>query len=369
MSENGDFLFDSIDFGDDLLTTDQIELDTIIAETEEEKVAREKAALKEGLIDSSEFSDSDNQEQNDGSADNTAASSSSPLSYIVSALGEELGIEINNEELDKLASDAEKAQYLRDLIQKDVEGKVKSNLSDEEVAALEAIRKGIPMKEYTATKANQRAYSNLKDSDIKSNEALQEVLVKNSLITRGFTEEKALKMIGSYKDAGGEELYNEAMEAKTFMIEKESKNEEALQAKADQDILDREKYIKESLEKTETFVMAQKEYIPGIELTESFKKDIYKSMTTAVAKDNRGNSLNEVYANRAKNPVEFEFRLATLFKMGLFNEKPDFSKFEKVAENKTARGLEKLLGENNNLSGGKNKRESDSNDLGLGIFS
>lgn len=156
MPENGESLFDSIDFGEDLLVTgDEITIDTN-TETEEEKAAEEKAAKDdEQLIDTDELS-SDTQEQDDNIQAGKTATSSSPLSSIVTALGEELGIEINSEEFSKLTTEDEKAQFLRDMIEGEVNKRAASNLSEEEKDALEAIRTGVPPKELAVTKANQK---------------------------------------------------------------------------------------------------------------------------------------------------------------------------------------------------------------------
>ncbi len=115
--------------------------------------------------------------------------------------------------------------------------------------------------------------------------------------------------------------------------------------------------------------MSQKEVVPGLDLTESFKEDIYKSMTTAVAKDPQGNPINSVQVTRAKNPIDFEFKLNLYHKLGLFEEKPDFSKIMKVADTKSATGLKALLKEGNDfIDGGKSKKVKEDDDLGLSIF-
>lgn len=370
MPENGESLFDSIDFGEDLLLTgDEIEISTN-TETEEEKAAKEKAAKNdEQLIDTDELS-SNNQESDDNIQAGKTATSSSPLSSIVTALGEELGIEINTEDFSKLKTEDEKAQFLRDMIEGEINKRAASNLSEEEKEALEAIRTGVSPKELVNTKVNQKTYASITEDDIKENDKLQEALVINSLITRGFAEDKAKKMVADFKALGESKLYEEAMEAKTFMVEKEKEHEAKLKEQAKQDLKSREEQRTQSLERVKNFVMSQKEVIPGLDLTESFKEDLYKSMTTAVAKDPQGNPLNSVQVTRSKNPIDFEFKLNLYHKLGLFEEKPDFSKIMKVAETKTAQGLKALLKEGNDfIDGGKPKKTKDTDDLGLSIFS
>lgn len=92
-------------------------------------------------------------------------------------------------------------------------------------------------------------------------------------------------MVADFKALGDTKLYDEAIEAKSFMVDKEKEHEAKLKEQAKQDLKQREEQRVQSLEKVKTFVMSQKEVVPGLDLTESFKEDIYKSMTTAVAKD------------------------------------------------------------------------------------
>ena len=306
---------------------------------------------------------SDTQESDDTNIELEGSSSSSPaLSTVITALGEELGLTINNEDLEKAE---DKYQFLRDLLNKHTEEKVKSNLSEEEKDALEAIRTGVLPKAIAETKVNQQKYASIKDEHIQENDKLTEVLIINSFITKGLSQEEAVEMFNSIPE---DKRKAKATESRNFMIEKEKQHEANLKATAKAEQETKTQKTKDDLQKVESFVMSQKEYVPGLPLTESFLKDVYKSMTTTVAKTDKGNDLNEVYAVRAKNPVEWEFRLTLLHKLGLFNEKPDFSKFQKVAETKTARGLEKLLQESSGFSQSGKSKTSSADGLGLGVF-
>lgn len=355
--KNGEDTFSGFSL-DDLLITDDVNTTTNSNTDDTNGNGANDLPIDQQLID---INDSDTQESDDEV--NTGSSSSSPeLSTLVTTLGEELGITINNEELEKAE---DKAQFLRDMLNKHVEDKVKANLSEEEKEALEIIRTGVAPKEVAATKVNQKTYASLKDEDITDNVKLQEALIINSYITKGLSQEEAIEMLSTLSEDKKKE---KAFDAKKFMVEKEKQHENTLKEKAKAENESKAQKVKDELAKVESFVMSQKEYIPGLELTDVFKKDIYKTMTTTVAKDDKGNQLNDVYATRAKNPIEWEYRLTMLHKLGLFNEKPDFSKFQKVAETKTAKGLEKLLQEGSGfMQNGKSKSAS-TDELGLGVF-
>lgn len=344
----------------------------LVDETEEQKLkkeAEEKAKLEKEEADKQllETNTTTNTDSNTQESNDTSDNSSSSLSIIVTALGEEFGIELNQEELNKAEN---KYQYLRDQIQKKKQEEFKSTLTDEEKEVFESIKSGVPLKEYANTVINKNTYAALKEEDIKENKSLQEVLIKNRYITQGFSEQKANKMIADLKAISEERVIEEALESRVVMVEKEKEHEKQLKEKTKAEKETQEKERLASLEKVKSFVLAKKETIPGLELTESFKEDVYKSMTTAIAKDDKGNLLNEVQLKRSKDPIEFEYRMALFTKLGFFDEKPDFSKILKVAEQKTTKSLEKLLKEGIDfMPNGKSKpKDKDENDFGLDVF-
>lgn len=350
------------------LFDDNFEFEVLIEEPKTDNKNIITTTEEETVEEQEETTTTENTNSNNQEGDGTSTSSSSSLSMIVTALGEELGIELNQEELEKAT---DKYQFLRDAVSKWKSEEVKKELNEEQREALDAIKNGTPIKELVSTKVNQKAYANLKDEDISSNVSLQEVLIKNRYLTQGFTEEKANKMIADLKAISEDRVKEEALEAKVFMIEKEKEHEKQLKEKAliDKDTQEKERLA--SLEKVKTFVLAQKDVIPDFELTESFKEDVFKSMTTAIAKDDKGNLLNEVQLKRSKNPIDFEFKLNLYNKLGLFDEKPDFSRIMKVAGKKVTKGLEKILQEGIDfMPNGKSKqsKEKDENDFGLDIF-
>lgn len=367
MPENEDnLLFDSVEFGGDFLTID--ESGDLLNTPNDKKEEEKKSEIETSdliTVDNSE-TDSNNLESDDKTPVVNATTSSSPLSNVVTVLGEELGIEVDNDALEKAE---DKGQFLRDLFNKAVEDKATAHFTPEQLEAYEAAKLGVPLAEVVNTKGRKASYAALKEENIKENTSLQEVLIKNSLLTRGFSEVKADEMINDFKTIGEAKVLKEALEAKDFMVQKEAENEKALieQAKANK-VKEEESKI-QTLEKVKTFVKSQTQVIPNVPLTDKVKDEVLKSMTTAVAKDEYGNALNKVGTIRAKDPVRFEFLLNYYTSLGLFNETPDFSKFEKAAATKQAKGLDKLLNETGDISNGKSKQvKADTDGLGLGVF-
>lgn len=359
--KNGEDLFGEFNLDDLIFTEDGQNKGDDTNKNNDEPDGDGKTPIDQQLID---IDDSNTQGDGDDTAelDGSSSSSSPTFSTIAIALGEELGIEINTEELEKAEN---KGQFIRDAVEKWKLEEVKKTLTEEEKEALEIIRTGVMPKAVAETKTNQRTYSSLKDEDVAENAKLQEVLIINAFITKGLSQEEAVEMYNALPE---DKRKDKAVESKRFMIEREKQHEANLKATAKAEQEAKLQKTKEDLQKTESYVMSKKEYIPGLELTDGFKKEIYKAMTTTVVKDDKGNALNEVYAARAKDPVEWEFRLTTLYKLGLFNEKPDFSKFQKVAETKTARGLEKLLQESSGFMQSGKPKTASTDELGLGVF-
>lgn len=369
MPENEDsLLFDSVEFGGDFLTIDESGelLDNKSDNKKEEDKNKSEGETSDLItVDNSE-TDSNTLEGDDKTPATDVATSSSPLSTIVTTLGEELGIEINNEDLEKAE---DKGQFLRDLINGYIEEKATSHFTPEQLEAYEAAKLGVPLAEVVNTKGRKASYAALKEENIKENTSLQEVLIKNSLLTRGFSEVKADEMINDFKTIGEAKVLKEALEAKDFMVQKETENEKTLIEQAKANKIKEEEAKVQTLEKVKSFVKSQTQVIPNVPLTDKVKDEVLKSMTTAIAKDEHGNALNKVGTIRAKDPVRFEFLLNYYTNLGLFNETPDFSKFEKVAATKQARGLDKLLNESGDISNGKSKQtKADTDDLGLGVF-
>jgi hypothetical protein len=263
MPENEDkLLFDSVEFGGDFLTIDESGelLDTKNDNKEEGKKAESEIS---GLINvDNEETDSNNLESDDDSQVSTDTTSSSPLSIVVTTLGEELGIEVDNEALEKAE---DKGQFLRDLFNKAVEDKATAHFTEEQKEAYEAAKLGVPLAEVVNTKGRKAQYAALKEEDIKENTSLQEVLIKNSLLTRGFSEAKANEMINDFKTIGEAKVLKEALEAKVFMVEKEKENEKTLIEQAKANKVKEEESRTATLEKVKSFVKSQTQVIPNVE--------------------------------------------------------------------------------------------------------
>lgn len=298
--------------------------------------------------------------------DNTGASSSSPLSLVTEALGAEGFIEIEEGELEGVE---DYAQFLRDKLSKTIDEKAKSALSPKKLQALEAFEKGVPMEEFVNSNARQEQYSNISDQAINENEQLQQQLIAHSLRARGFSDDEIIDEIKTYKDVGGDKLKEKALSARKHLISEEEKNRERMIAEAEAAKAKAEENREKELSTLKERVNSQKEFIKGLELTDKVKDDIYKIMTTPVGKDANGNLVNEIGLLRDKDPQKFNMMLSYYYKLGLFNDEPDLSKLQKVAETKAVKSLDNLLGEGSafmsKAGGTKDAKPREESDLGL----
>jgi hypothetical protein len=129
-------------------------------------------------------------------------------------------------------------------------------------------------------------------------------------------------------------------------IEEERKD---MVANAEREKLAREDSVKKTKEAVQTAVKATKEIFPGIEVTEDEKKELIKSLTVPVQYTNKQGQkvpMSMAMAQRAKNPLAFELRLAYFIKNGFFDEKIKdgaFDVFTKKVETSATKRLSNVL--------------------------
>jgi len=228
------------------------------------------------------------------------------------------------------------------------------------------------MSKFVDSKARETQYKNVSDEQM-ADKNIQATLIKHSYLARGFSEEEATEQVKIFADLGEDKLKEKAVNAKKFLVAREQEERTKLLEEAEASKKANEAAREESLKDIKKFVDSQAEVISGLPITDKTKTELYKDMTTAVSKDKSGNPQNVVGMTRSKDPVRFDFLLAYYHKLGFFNEKPNFDKIKKMAESKTAKGLDEMLKEGTTfLESGKAQTavrdNEDDTDLGLDIF-
>ena len=344
---------------DDNPITNQADKKEDVATTEDDQM------IEFNFNDPSAANEPDSDDLSDSSDTDSDSSSSSPISLVAAALSAEGFFELEDGELDNVE---DPAAFLREKLNKVIDEKAKSNLSDKKLEALDAFEKGVPIQEYVNSNAKEQQYSQITNEQIQQNEQWQAELVARSLKARGFSDEEIKEEINIYREVGGDKLAQKGIAAKEHLIQVEQKHRETMLAEAEQKKAEQEENRKQGLNKLKEYVTSQDQIIENLPLTDKVKEDVYKIMTTPVAEDRDGNPINAVGVAREKDPDRFNMLMTYYYNMGLFDEKPDISKLKKIAETKTASALDNLLGEGTSFlktGGSKNAKPKSKNNLGL----
>ena len=212
------------------------------------------------------------------------------------------------------------AKALIELNKRTIEKHVQARLESfpEEIQKLaENYQKGIPLDELIDTQSREIRLKNITDEHLLGNEDLTKQLIIEDLKNRGFTESEAGEEYKLYVESAIED--KRAVQARDRLI---SRQEEVIKSKVEQAQKakeDRLQAIEESRKNLKSQVDAAKEFIPGVEVSNREKSLVFNALTKPVARDARGNELNEIMMTRAKNPVHFDTMVAYLYTKGVFN--------------------------------------------------
>lgn len=354
MSKEGDTsLFDDIVSSDDYITIG--EDGNVISEEASQGNGEEKSGaenttktteedLEIDLLDTDTLAaptDDGNSSEGQGSKSSTEdpnTSSQSPISSVAEILGAEGFIEYDQEELNNAEDPAE---YIRQKYKEKIEDEIKNGLTPAQKEALEAYEKGVPMKEFTDSKARQTQYENVTMAHIDTNtNNVQAALVEHAMLAKGMSKEDVKDYVETLDE---EKLKSKAIESHQFLVEREKALREQMKAEAVERQKEAEVKREKSLKDLKEHINKQDSIIEDLSLTDKDKEDLYKIMTSVVGNTENGNPITEIGKTRLQDPTAFDIKLAYYYKLGLFNEKPDFSKLIKVAEKKAANGLKSLV--------------------------
>jgi len=264
-----------------------------------------------------------------------------------------------NEEID-----LEKVASSDDLVDA-IKGEIKRNefadLSDTQRGYLEAIRDGVPDKLFLEHKQAMTNFSQITETMIAENEDLRKNIILADLTSKGMIGTRAEKLYRTFTDAGDDieeavaslKILKDAEQAK---YQKEVDNRKVLA----QEQKDLEKSNRDRLKNR---VYDTKEIIKNFKITEKLRDNVYDNMTKPVAYGEDGSPINKFNSDRDKNPIEFDTKLYYLYTMTKGFK--DFSIFEKKAQSKAARELERVVKESNmlNIGGIPNIKDVDQTDV------
>lgn len=216
----------------------------------------------------------------------------------------------------------------------------KSTLPDEIKELLDNYESGVPIGKLLQAEKSVFEISKIDIYDLEDNEKLQKQVITNYLKSQGESEDDIKDTLNDYEDAGLLKKQALRVHPKMVAAEVEKKNSLIQQEKA-KAINEKENYTKWLTDIKKT-IDDKKEIIPGIELTDKQRKDLYTGITK-IDKD----GLNEIAKFRKQNP-DFDLQVAYIATV----LKGDFSKFEAVATTKAVKQI-KAQADNLNSSSGK----------------
>lgn len=271
---------------------------------------------------------------------------------IINAFAKEGVITADDEDLKKATS----LEDLKNLVQKTIQKNEFSDLNEEAKAAIEAIRKGVPIESVKATHNLEVTLNNIKEDDFVASDndteedleqkaTLRSNLIMRDLLNKNFSKEKAEKLLKRSIENGDD--IDDAKEAHANLLaEVKARKAEDLRIANEQKERvekDRENLVK-AIEET-------KEIIPGVKLTEEVKKYIKDGLTTPTGRTKDGRLRTVISDKRDEDPVGFNTKLLYYMKLGLFNKEPDLSTLKNSKVSSAVAELEKNL----RNSGGNHK--------------
>ena len=242
--------------------------------------------------------------------------------------------------------DTEKIKSLED-IESAIRSKIENSLTDRQKAIEEAQKVGAPVNkvvEVTETisklkKITPEYVGNPDNVNFRRTAIIQDALSK------GYDQERASSIAERSIEAGTD------IEDAKFALESINKKEESSLEKIIGDVKEKEN---DSLNNIKSYISETKEVIPGIQLNDSQKDELYDQITTDL-----GGKDNAFMKAQKSDPIGSRIKLETLFFItkGL----TDFSVFNSIAETKVSSNLEDLIrGASFTESGGVNTTVKDS---------
>jgi hypothetical protein len=209
----------------------------------------------------------------------------------------------------------------------------------EMIEMAKAVAQGIPFESLKDSKIKEINYGTITENQLQEDANLQKRLVSELLSTKGFNAKKIKDLVETYEDSG--KLVTEANDAlgemkEIFKYQQEQVKQQYAQQQQQfqEQHAQRIKSIEESINSTE-------EIIPGMNLTEKSKKDLFANMTQIVGNDPQGQPIPYVMALRQEDPLKFD--MAVTYLAQTTKGFTDWSKLTKTAKSNAAKQLADTL--------------------------
>lgn len=318
-------------------TTD-VNPDTIFSEDSQESVSGE---------------DEDIQETEDpNSKKNKSGSSPNFYSSLTTALKED-GVlpDLEDEDLAKVQSPEDFASV--------IEKQIEARLEDVQKRVKEALDYGIEPSEIKSYETTISYLDGLADDAIEdetdAGENLRKSLIFQDFINRGFSEARAKRE--TEKSVNGGTDIEDAKEALMSNRDFFKKGYTTLIKTAREEVENENKLQKQQTEEFRKKSLETEAPFEGVKLDKRVRQSIYDTATKAVAKSDEGQMLTAIQKYEKENPIDFRYKLATIFTLtdGFKNLDGLVQGKVKKETSKSLRELEHTLRGNSTLGNGSLK--------------
>lgn len=318
-------------------TTD-VNPDTIFSEDSQESVSGE---------------DEDIQETEDpNSKKNKSGSSPNFYSSLTTALKED-GVlpDLEDEDLAKVQSPEDFASV--------IEKQIEARLEDVQKRVKEALDYGIEPSEIKSYETTISYLDSLADDAIEdetdAGENLRKSLIFQDFINRGFSEARAKRE--TEKSINGGTDIEDAKEALMSNRDFFKKGYTTLIKTAREEVENENKLQKQQTEEFRKKSLETEAPFEGVKLDKRVRQSIYDTATKAVAKSDDGQMLTAIQKYEKENPIDFRYKLATIFTLtdGFKNLDGLVQGKVKKETSKSLRELEHTLRGNSTLGNGSLK--------------
>jgi len=197
---------------------------------------------------------------------------------------------------------------------------------------------GVDMGQYAKVSKQAKEYDKYSVENVRNDVDLQKEVVREDLRLRGMEREEIEDMIESLEDTN--KLSKKAESAVANLSKFKDAQLQRLQDEAAKSDKEREDATKKQLESYQKFAEDSKEIIPGVKLNKQ-KKDKLYDMIVKPSETYNGQPVNALTAKMLKDPIKFNYILASLIDAGVFDGKWD--SLIKVGKSKAIEDLTKAV--------------------------
>lgn len=284
-------------------------------------------------------SEEESVEDIDQGVESTDDSTTSPSMYssFATLLHEEgLLSSLDSEKEIKTAAD------VNTLISEEIDKRVNSKYSEEDLEDLRALRSGVSKEELLNHRSDQFKLDNITPEILEEQPELRKQIIYQDYINQGLSEDKALKLLN--RSVESEQDIEDAKDALPSILDFKVKQLESRQEQFKIDEAQKETAFKLQQKNLKDSIYSNNEIIKGHSMTKTLQDRVYKSMTSIIGNSPEGIPENELMKTRREDPISFDSKLYYLYE--ITKGFSDFSILTKKAVSNASLNLESALRNN-----------------------